>query len=239
MTLQERLSYYNQLVGPHGERLATRFRFQSKPGSDYPRIYLPYDSLLNHESRLLRWTKLWLSDMLSPAQILEAQLILIGHDVLELRDDDVNRLSTEVEEQRAEPDQFLLPEDVDRYRDFVTAQYFLEKGSAVLPAFSLSLIARVLDTIDGDFFAFALLENYALKVGGEVVDPRLQETLDRSYVYVNKMRQRYRERLALTNGHYPLDLSTVLERLQAVESEKLLKFSQEIERQGYLITPLI
>lgn len=239
MKVKDRLIYYNGLVGLGGDRLATLFRFQTKPNSDYPQIYHPHDSLLNHKSRLLRETKLWLSDIISPEDILEIQHILVCHDVQELMDGDISRF-TEVEiDQIGGTDQLLLSEDAVRYKDFLSAQNFLEKGTAELPTSPHSLIARILDTIDGNYFAFALLANYATKVGGETLDPNLQTSLDRSYSYVNKVRAKYRKKIILVAGIYSLDLLGVLYHLQQIEKEALEKFTREIEKHGYRIAEVV
>lgn len=238
--IKDRLTYYNKLVGPRGDRLATLYRFQVKPNSDYPRIYLPFDSLLNHKSRLVRETKRWLGDLLPASIIEELQLILISHDVGELIHGDVSRLSASDDtEETTGVEDLLLPDDYLRLGDFVTAQSFLENGGEKSPESPLSFIARILDTIDGNYFAFALLENYATKVGGETPDPNLQNVLDRSYIYVNKMRLKYRNKIVQTYCRYNIDLSSILVRLQQVEAEKLNQFSRVIQNQGYRITDLV
>ncbi len=239
VNVMERLIYYSRLVGPGGDRLATLFRFQTKPNSDYPQIYRPHDSLLNHKSRLLRETKLWLSDIISPEDMLEIQHILVCHDVQELMDGDISRF-TEVEiDQIGGTDQLLLPEDAIRYKDFLCAQSFLEKGTAEPPTSPHPLIARILDTIDGNYFAFVLLVNYATKVGGETLDPNLQTSLDRSYSYVNKVRAKYREKIISADGKYNIDLLRILNHLQQIEREMLEKFSRGIEGWGYRISTII
>ena len=239
MIVKDKLVYYNQLKGTDSERLATLFRFQNKPNSDYPQIYPRHDSLLNHKSRLVRETKIWLSDVVSSEDILEIQLILVGHDVQELIDGDVSRLAGQDHEEEAKTDELLLPDDITRYENFVEAQNFLENGKDELPKSFPAIIARILDTIDGNYFAFALLENYATKVGGETPDPNLQNVLDRSYIYVNKMRLKYRDKIVQTYGRYNIDLSSILVRLQQVEAEKLNQFSRVIQNQGYRITDLV
>jgi len=237
--VKDRLIYYSGLVGPGGDRLTTLFRFQTKPNSDYPQIYRPHDSLLNHKSRLLREAKLWLSDIISPENILEIQHILVCHDVQELMDGDVSRFMEVGEGQTVGTNQLLLPEDIVRYKDFITAQNFLEKGIGVLPSTPHSIIARILDTIDGNYFAFALLANYATKVGGETPDPNLQTSLDRSYSYVNKVRAKYKNKITSVAREYGVDLPTILDHLQQIEWEMLDKFSRVIGKQGYRVTEII
>ncbi len=239
MTIKDRLVHYNRLVGPTGERLATFFRFQNRPSSDYPRVYLPYDSLLNHKSRLVRETKFWLGDLLSPENILEIQLILICHDVHELYDGDESRLAASGEGEIAQNCQNLLPDDIERFKSFLEGENFLENGREQLPQSPLAIIARALDTIDGNYFAFALLENYALIAGNELVDPILQRLLDRSYAYVNKMRVKYRNKIAQTPGQYELDLVAIYERLLQVEAEKISRFSESIRSLGYTTGEII
>ena len=132
--IKDRLTYYNKLVGPRGDRLATLYRFQVKPNSDYPRIYLPFDSLLNHKSRLVRETKRWLGDLLPASIIEELQLILISHDVGELIHGDVSRLSASDDtEETTGVEDLLLPDDYLRLGDFVTDQSFLENGGEKSP----------------------------------------------------------------------------------------------------------
>lgn len=237
--LSEKLAYYNQIKGSDGNRLATFYRFQNKPSSDSPRIYLPYDSLLNHTSRLCRETKLWLGDILSGADILETQLILVGHDVDELIKGDVSRLAGEDKAEEVGTEQIRLPDDEIRFGNFVVAQNFLENGGTEIPGTPLAIIARVLDTIDGNYFAFALLENYAIRVGGENPDTKLQTLLDRSYAYVNKMRLKYRTKVATVADHYRIDLASILERLLQKESENISRFSAVIRDQGYRVSNLI
>lgn len=238
VNIKEKLIHYGQLEGSDGERLATLFRFQTKPNSDHPQIYRRHDSLLNHKSRLVRETWLWLSDIVTPEDILEIQHILVCHDVQELMDGDVSRFVEVEMGQIGGTDKLLLSEDLARYQDFIGAQKFLENGAVELPTSPHALIARVLDTIDGNYFAFAMLENYATKVGGETPDPNLQRALDRSYGYVNKIRLKYKDRIALTVGRYNLDLVTILNHLQEIEKEKLTKLSRSIEEQGYRLTEI-
>ena len=237
MTPKERLIHYSKVEGPKGT-LATLFRFQNKPNSDYPQIYLPHDSLLNHTSRLVRETKLWLEDLLTRDELLETQHILVGHDVRELVDGDESRLSASGMERINRANQILLDDDVDRFESFVEGQNFLENGIEEFPRSPLSILARVLDTIDGNYFAFAMLENYAIKVGGRTPDHALQKLLDRSYAYVNKMRLKYRNKIAQTLNRYELDLVAIYEHLRRIEAEKLDRFSAVIERQGYRTTAL-
>ena len=238
--IKDRLTYYNKLVGPRGDRLAILYRFQVKPNSDYPRIYLPFDSLLNHKSRLVRETKRWLGDLLPASIIEELQLILISHDVGELIHGDVSRLSASDDtEETTGVEDLLLPDDYLRLGDFVTAQSFLENGGEKSPESPLSFIARILDTIDGNYFAFALLENYAFKVGGEETDPALQLMLDRSYSYVNKIREKYRQRIAHIASSFDLDLVSILRHLQTTETELLRKFGKTLTAEGYRISEII
>ncbi len=242
--LLERLKHYNEVKGPHGERLATMYRFQNKPSSEYPQIYLPHDSLLNHKSRLIRNTHLLLKDILPPSEKEELQLILACHDVPELIEGDVSRLARATIKKSAESSQktieeLLLPEDIARYHDFEKAQQFLERGADLLPDNYLSLIARIMDTYDGNIFAYALLENYARKVGGETLDSSLQTVLDKSDVYVNKMRLRYRERIAQVGNHYNLDITPLLTRIQDEELAQLARFSSSLAQNGYRTTPLV
>ncbi len=241
MTVVEKIKYYNSVTGPSGERLATFFRFQNKPNSDFPNIYKPFDSLLNHHSRLVRNTRLWLEGILTEEQITETQNILTSHDVLELRDGDVSRLNTdETAEEFADGlGELLLDEDIKPYIDFLKGQLFLEKGINELPDSSLSLVARMMDTADGNYFAFCLLAEYAEKVGGEVLDDRLQVLLDRSYAYVNKMRVKYKERLKLARGGYDLDLDLVLKKIQDKEEEVLKNLSARISKAGYEVTEVV
>ena len=172
--IKDRLVHYSKLVGPHGDSLASLFRFQKKPNSDYPKIYLPFDSLLNHKSRLIRNTHRWLGEFLTREDIFEVQCTLACHDVPELVDGDVSRLAASdlQSESAINPliELLLLPDDVTRYRDFLVAEDFLEHNGVSIPDSFYSLIARMMDTIDGNYFAFALLENYAIKVWGDDFD---------------------------------------------------------------------
>ena len=190
----ESLVHYNSIAGPNGERLATTFRFQGKPNSDFPQIFRPFDSLLNHQSRLVRNAQIFLGNVLSPEHIQELQKILACHDVPELIEEDVSRLAI-VEGVPPETeidivDLLLLPEDVPRYRDFEVAQRYLENGLDQQPQNPLSLIARILDTLDGNYFAFATFSNYAVKVSGSYLDPNLQFLLEKSTEYVNSTRKK-------------------------------------------------
>lgn len=241
MKVVEKIKHYAWITGPDGERLATFFRFQNKPNSDFSNIYKPFDSLLNHHSRLVRNTKRWLEGVLTEEQIVDTQNILASHDVMELRDGDVSRLNTDetAEEFAVGLGELLLGEDIKPYTDFLRGQLFLEKGVSELPDSPLSLVARMMDTADGNFFAFCLLAEYAEKVGGEVLDDRLQVLLDKSYAYVNKMRIKYKERLKLVRGSYDLDLDLVLKRIQGKEEEVLNNLSTRISKAGYGVTKVV
>ena len=239
--IKERLTHYNNLVGPNGERLANTFRFQGKPNSDHPQIYRLYDSLLNHHSRLLRSTNILLSSFLPPEKILELQLILVSHDVPELVEEDISRLASltsgddvvpaETDEDIATA--LLLPDDIPRYRDFEIAQRFLENRGGKLPDNPLSFIARVLDTIDGNCFAYATLEHYAAKVGGETPDPNLQLMADMSAKYITMTREKYHTRFQEIVSLYPINLMGMLVHLHTTEKRKLDKSIGMIQQNGY------
>lgn len=241
MNVVEKIKYYNSVTGPNGERLATFFRFQNKPNSDFPNVYKPFDSLLNHHSRLVRNTRLWLEGVLLDEEITETQNILAPHDVMELRDGDVSRLNTDetTDEFVDGLGELLLEEDIEPYMDFLKGQLFLEKGINEIPDSQLSLVARMMDTVDGNYYAFCLLAEYADKVGGEVLDDRLQMLLDRSYAYVNRIRTKYRERLKLTAGKYDLDLCVISKKIQDKEEEVLNQLAARIVKAGYKVTEVV
>lgn len=250
--LKEKFEYYNSIVGTKGERLSSLYRFRNKPNSDYPQIYFPYESVLDHEVRLVTQTKQLLEGIIPQEDILEIQEILIAHDVKELFDGDISRLDQEsVESLTCDEDKenIFLPGDLERYRDFLRAQAHLEikhsdpkyyeVSEDELPHNYYPLVARLLDTIDGNYYAFALLANYAHKVGGESPDKNLQRMLDVSYMYVNRTRQQYLDRVILLNGVYDVDLYNLFLYLQDVESALIYNFSNEIRSQGYRTTSVL
>ena len=53
------------------------------------------------------------------------------------------------------------------------------------------------------------------------------------------MRLRYRERIALLSEYYDVDLDGILDHLQKVEVEKIDRFSETIEAQGYRTASLV
>ena len=239
----ESLVHYNTIAGPNGERLATTFGFQGKPHCDFPQIFRPFDSLLNHKSRLVRNAQLFLGNLLTPAQISELQIILACHDVPELIEEDVSRIAdTHGVPPSTAPDildLLLLPEDVPRYRDFEVAQRYLENGLDRLPQNPLSLIARILDTLDGNYFAFATLSNYAVKVGGSYLDPNLQFLLEKLTEYVNSTRKKYCEKIYSIQERYEFSLLPTLEQLQSIEKDKLDAISSVITRAGYSVPKIV
>lgn len=241
MNANERLYHYNAKKY-NGNGLEQTFRFRGKPNSEFRQIYKEYDSLLNHHSRLIRNTKRFLDGVLPPEEIKEIQIILSSHDVPELVEGDVSRLIEDapVETKKNVIDLLLLADDAPRYRDFETAQHFLEQDHDQLPDNPLSFVARILDTVDGNCFACEILENYAIKIG-PAKSKELETALNRTQKYINKIREKYRDRIdsLKDKGYYQLDISPLLTHLQTIEMEKINKSLSIIKNAGYEIIEII
>lgn len=238
MELYNRFISYKDRQGIDGKNMGTFYRFKGEPNSEFPHVYKDYDSLSHHTMRLLIATQMLLPHYLTPDQIRQTQYILITHDVPELDEGDVSRLATQVNGSGLQktPDhileRLLHADDIVRYRDFETAEHFLEKGSDELPQSPLSIIARMLDTLDGNCYAFAIQETHFSKLEKDI-HPRVQAVFERGFNYVNRTREKYRTKIAYTDGYYELNLRPILQHIHEVEKKKIEEISTRIRQYGY------